>query len=180
MSAACRVLHEQGVESTTLADVAAASGIPVGNVYYYFKTKDDLIGAVIDAHAADLRAALAGLERHRTPRARLQAFIRMLAEQRDTVARHGCPHGSLCSELDKRDLALSDHCADLLRILIEWSEEQFRALGCRDPRDLAVALIAAYQGIALLTNTLRDPDLMTREVRRLGRWIDAVSETHHG
>ena len=37
---------------------------------------------------------------------------------------------------------------------IAWAEAQFRALGRRDARELAVALIASYQGIALLTNTL--------------------------
>jgi TetR/AcrR family transcriptional repressor of nem operon len=47
-------------------------------------------------------------------------------------------------------------------------------MGRRDARDLAVALLAAYQGISLLTNTLRDPELMVREGRRLDRWIDSL------
>ena len=50
MAAACRVLHEQGVERTTLADIALAADVPVGNVYYYFKTKDQLVEAAIKAH----------------------------------------------------------------------------------------------------------------------------------
>ena len=57
---------------------------------------------------------------------------------------------------------------------IEWAEWQFTALGRRDAHDLAVALIASYQGIALLKNTFRDPELMTREARRLERWIDSL------
>jgi AcrR family transcriptional regulator len=63
-------LHAQGVERTTLADVAQAAGVPVGNVYYYFKTKDELVQAVVDSRIEDLHAALQGLERHRTPKAR--------------------------------------------------------------------------------------------------------------
>lgn len=62
-----------------------------------------------------------------------------------------------------------------LPLPIDWATEQFRALGVRDPHDQAVALIAAYQGIALLTQTLADPDLMTREGRRLERWIDGLT-----
>jgi hypothetical protein len=62
-----------------------------------------------------------------------------------------------------------------MRLPIEWTEEQFRSMGRRDARDLAVALIAAYQGIALLTNTFRDPKLMTREGKRLERWIDSLA-----
>ena len=49
-------------------------------------------------------------------------------------------------------------------------------MGRRDARDLAVALIASYEGIALLTNTFRDPELMTREARRLERWIDSLAQ----
>jgi AcrR family transcriptional regulator len=177
VAGACRVLHEQGVERTTLADIAAASDVPVGNIYYYFKTKDDLVAAVIAAHAQTIRTTLASLERHRTPKARLKAFVHMLGEQGDIAARHGCPHGSLCSELDKRDVPLAQMGATLVEIPIDWSEAQFRAMGRRDARDLAVALIASYQGIALLTNTLREPELMAREVRRLARWIDDLAES---
>ena len=48
-------------------------------------------------------------------------------------------------------------------------------MGRRDARDLAVALIAAYQGIALLTNTFRHPEFVVREARRLERWIDSLA-----
>jgi AcrR family transcriptional regulator len=169
-----QALHEQGVESATLADIANAADVPVGNVYYYFKTKDDLVQAVIAEYADEIKVQLAALEHHRTPKARLKAFVRMLTDQRELAARYGCPQGSLCSELDKRDDELSNSCAQLIRLPIEWAEEQFRALGRRDARELAVALIASYQGIALLTNTFRDPELMAREGRRLERWIDSL------
>ena len=170
-----RVIYEQGVEKTTIADIARASGVPVGNVYYYFKTKDELVAAAIDGHAQDVRAVLESLERHRTPQARLKALVRELIRQRETVAEYGCPLGSLCSELDKHPDDLDRTCSDLLRLPVEWAEQQFRSMGQRDARDLAVALIASYEGIALLTNTFRDPDLMTREGRRLERWIDSLA-----
>jgi TetR/AcrR family transcriptional repressor of nem operon len=169
-----QALHAQGVESTTLAEIAHAADVPVGNVYYYFKTKDDLVQAVIAAHADEIKARLGALEHHRTPKARLKAFVRMLTDQRELAALYGCPQGSLCSELDKRDDELSRSCAQLIRLPIEWAEQQFRTMGRRDARELAVALIASYQGIALLTNTFRDPDLMAREGRRLERWIDSL------
>ena len=81
--------------------------------------------------------------------------------------------GSLCSELDKRADRLD--CGRLLELPIDWAERQFRLIGRRDARDLAVALMASYQGIALLTNTFRDPELMSREARRLERWIDSLA-----
>jgi TetR/AcrR family transcriptional regulator, transcriptional repressor for nem operon len=122
-----------------------------------------------------VHAVLRSLERHRTPQARLKALVPELMSQREQVADHGCPLGSLCSELDKRADRLDRSCSEPLRLPVDWAEQQFRTMGRRDARDLAVALIAAYEGIALLTNTFRDPELMTREGRRLERWIDSLA-----
>jgi hypothetical protein len=62
-----------------------------------------------------------------------------------------------------------------MQLWIDWAEQQFRAMGRRDARDLAVALIASYQGIMLLANTFRQPELIVREARRLERWIDSLA-----
>jgi TetR/AcrR family transcriptional repressor of nem operon len=175
VAATREVLHEQGVERTTLADIAKTADVPVGNVYYYFKTKDELIAAAIDAHEEHIHRTLAAFDRHRSPKARLKAFVRMVVEQRELTARYGCPEGTLCSELDKRDDGLDRSCAVLITLPIDWAERQFRSMGRRDGRDLAVALIASYQGVALLTNALRDPELMRREGKRLERWIDSLA-----
>ena len=178
VAAACRVLYEQGVERTTLADIALAADVPVGNVYYYFKTKDQLVEAAINAHGNDLRAMLSALDRRRTPQARLKGLIGALVEQRELAARYGCPFGTLACELDKRPDGLDRTAADVLGILADWAEQQFRSMGFGDQaeaRDLAIALIASYQGISLLTNTFRDPELMVREGRRLERWIDSLA-----
>ena len=177
MAAACRVLHEQGVERATLADIALAADVPVGNVYYYFKTKDQLVEAAIEAHGSNLEAALSALDRRRTPQSRLKGLIRLWTDQRELAARYGCPFGTLACELDKRPDGLDRVAAGVLGTLVDWAERQFRSMGLRDQgvaRVLAIALVASYQGISLLTNTFRDPDLMVREGRRLERWIDSL------
>jgi TetR/AcrR family transcriptional repressor of nem operon len=168
------LVYQQGLERTTLADVAQVADVPPGNVYYYFKTKDDLVCAAIDAHVRDIEAMLASLERHRTPQTRLKALIRAFMKQRDLVAERGCPHGSLCQELDKRDDDLQRASRRLVEVPLRWAQHQFSLMGRRDAEDLAAALIAAYQGVSLLANTLHDPDLMLREGRRLERWIDSL------
>ena len=145
-----------------------------GNVYYYFKTKDDLVEAAIEAHTREIEAMLASLERHRTPKARLKALVRTFIEQRDLAAERGCPHGSLCQELDKRDDDLQEAARRLIEIPLGWASDQFRLMGRRDADDLAVALIASYQGVSLIANTLRDPNVVLREGRRLERWIDTL------
>jgi TetR/AcrR family transcriptional repressor of nem operon len=169
-------IYRQGVEPTTIAEIAEASDVPVGNVYYYFKTKDELVTAAIDSYAHENRELLSSIEQqHRTARARLKELCRLLVSQPDQVALYGCPRGSLCSELDKHDSDLARACAELMRTPVVWMEQQFRAMGRRDARDLAFALLASYEGMALLANTFRDPELLVREGRRLERWIDSLA-----
>jgi TetR/AcrR family transcriptional regulator, transcriptional repressor for nem operon len=175
VGAAIQLLHQQGVERTTLADIAKVADVPSGNVYYYFKTKDDVIAAVIDAHVEVIKTTLAAIDaRHPSPKGRLKAFMREFAAQSEIVAQYGCPLGSLCSELDKRPVGSGAPVAELMRLPIVWAEEQFRALGRRDAHDLAIELLAAYEGTALLANTLRDPSVLSRAARRLDRKIDAL------
>jgi AcrR family transcriptional regulator len=177
VAAAAQVLHQQGVEATTLADIAGAAGIPLGNVYYYFKTKNDIITAVIEAHAGTLRSVLTGLEAGQAdPAARLKALFAELSGETEMVARYGCPHGTLCQELAKRpgDAGAPD-ASPLVRIPIDWAQRQFAAMGRADARDLAVQAVAAYQGAALLTSALGDPAVLERESRRMAAWIDSLA-----
>jgi TetR/AcrR family transcriptional regulator, transcriptional repressor for nem operon len=173
--AARRMLHEQGVERTTLADIAKAADVPVGNVYYYFKTKDELISAVIDAYGHDYDTLVATLEQQHTPQARLKALIRTWTDARERLTQYGCPIGTLSAELGKRVDGLDREAASMLTRLIAWAQEQFRQLGRSDARDLAVALIASHEGVVLIANALGDPDLIATEGRRLERWIDSIS-----
>ena len=175
VTGASELLHRQGVEQTTLAEIAQAASVPPGNVYYYFKTKDELVQAVIDSWADRFRALLASLEGRRSPTARLKALARSWVEQRELIARYGCPLGTLCSELDKREDGLDREAANVFGIVIDWAEGQFRQMGRRDAHELAITLLAGVQGAALLANTFRDPEIMTRQIRQLERWIDSLS-----
>jgi TetR/AcrR family transcriptional regulator, transcriptional repressor for nem operon len=173
--AARNVMYRQGVQATTLADIAEEADIPLGNVYYYFKTKEDVIRAVIAQHAEEMSRLLEALNQLDSPEVRLKGWIDSLIDQRDTVAKFGCPLGSLCSELGKRGDGLEAPAAQLMRLAIDWVRDQFVAMGREDAQSLSVALLASYQGIALLTNALADPNLLIGEANRLKAWIDSLS-----
>jgi TetR/AcrR family transcriptional regulator, transcriptional repressor for nem operon len=174
VAAARETIYQQGIEKTTLADIAAAAGVPLGNVYYYFKTKQDIIEAVVESHLVEARAMLTALDdTYDSPRARLKALFGALTRQADLIARYGCPHGTLCLELDKR-ADVPGLAARLMREPVDWAQRQFAAMGCPDADALAVEVIARYQGAALLSSTFRDPALMTREAARVSTWLDAL------
>jgi TetR/AcrR family transcriptional regulator, transcriptional repressor for nem operon len=175
VAAASQLVHQQGIERTTLAEIAKAADVPAGNVYYYFKTKDEVIAAVIESHVRQTKAALALIEkRHQSPKDRLKALVAEFISQSEVIARYGCPLGTLCSEIDKRAPDPIVPVGELMRVPIEWAEEQFSSLGREDARDLAIDLMAAYEGSALLANTMHDPDVLTGAAHRLDRWIDAL------
>lgn len=170
------LVHTQGVERTTLAQIAEAADVPPGNVYYYFKTRDELVGAVMESHLADVDVLLARLETRPTPKARLKALAKQWESESERIAAHGCPLGSLSCELNKQPNPPADQlAAAVFSKLLDWSAEQFRAMGHRDARNLAEALLAGIQGGALLANTMHDPKILVRESRRLERWIDSLA-----
>ncbi|WP_327316796.1 TetR/AcrR family transcriptional regulator [Streptomyces sp. NBC_01235] len=176
MAAAAAVLHERGVERTTIADIARAADVPVGNVYYYFKTKDELVEAALARHAEYLDGLTARLDELDDPRERLKSLVAGWVDGRDVAARYGCPMGTLAVELDKRDEGGLDLAAGLvIRRLLDWVERQYREIGVDGPDGHALALVGAYQGMSLLSSALRDPEVMTREGARLVREIDALA-----
>ncbi|GAB7029044.1 TetR/AcrR family transcriptional regulator [Streptomyces sp. NPDC021749] len=175
MAAAAQVVHQQGVERTTIADIARAADVQVGNVYYYFKTKDELVAAALTEHARQLETLTGKLDRLPEPRERLKALVRGWVGQRDLAARYGCPTGTLAIELDKRaEGGLDTEAGKVIRLLLDWVAGQFREMGLPDPDGLAVTLVGAYQGMSLLTNALRDPQIMVKEGDRLIAWLDAL------
>ncbi|WP_433553412.1 TetR/AcrR family transcriptional regulator [Micromonospora zamorensis] len=175
MAAAAQVLHQQGVERTTIADIADAADVPVGNVYYYFKTKDELVQAALAEHSGHLAELTGELDKLPDPLERLKALVALWVGQRDLAARYGCPTGTLAVELDKRTEGGIDlEAGKVIRLLLDWVEHQFHELGLPNPGDLAITLVGAYQGMSLLANALRDPEIMTREGVRLTHWLNTL------
>jgi AcrR family transcriptional regulator len=53
VEAAKAVVSEQGVQKATLRAIAAEAGISIGTLYYYYRTKDDLLYDIIDSHTSE-------------------------------------------------------------------------------------------------------------------------------
>jgi TetR/AcrR family transcriptional repressor of nem operon len=174
IASAIELVYREGVERPTLAEIAEAADVPPGNVYYYFKSKDELIEAVVASRVAQVRDLLATLDRRRTPAARLKALARNWLEFKDMVAAQGCPLGTLSVELNDHGSDLDSQAAKLFSPLLDWSENQFREMGCRDARGHALTLISTVQGAALLSSTFRDSGILAAQVQRLERWIDSI------
>jgi AcrR family transcriptional regulator len=172
LHAAEKTTYRHGFGKTALADIAKEARIPLGNVYYYFKTKDQIGGAIIDLRVSRFRKLLRELDQAGSPKERLCAFVQIKIKNRQELARHGCPVGTLCSELHKDGGAVARKSTLLFTEALAWMEAQFRALGQgADSRGLAIHLLSATQGISVLAHTFRDPSLIETEAARLKEWI---------
>ncbi|MFI7552542.1 TetR/AcrR family transcriptional regulator [Micromonospora sediminimaris] len=173
IDAAVRIVHEQGFARTTLADIAGAAEVPLGNVYYYFKTKDAIGEALVAQHAGHYATLRKQWTQSGDARSRLVAFVQMTVDNRVALARSGCPVGTLCAELNKVGGPLAEQTGAIFGELLGWLEEQFRVLGRdADAADLALHLLSALQGVSLIAHSLGDPDYVNRETSRLTAWIE--------
>src|SRR5437867_896327 len=91
VDAADRLVQRQGFQKTTLAEVAGAAGVPAGNVYYYFKTKEQLGERLIEARARRYRLLRDAWEAEPDPKVRLRRFVQMTIDNRAELADSGCP-----------------------------------------------------------------------------------------
>jgi len=170
-----RLVYEQGFAPTSLADIARESGVPLGNLYYYFQTKDAIGEALIEKMSAAHGAMRAMWDADLEPREWIEAFIQATIDSRETVARRGCSTGTLCAELHKEPGPLAERAATLLDGFLKWLEAQFRLLGKgAESRDLTFHLVSALQGASLLANTFHNTRQITRECNRLKEWVRSL------
>jgi AcrR family transcriptional regulator len=171
---AAALVYQQGFHHTTLAEIAQQAQVPLGTVYYFFKTKEALGEALIEHYLREYRERCQQWDSAPDPRARLEAFIQMMLDQSPLLAQGGCWIGTLCAELHKQGGPLAQQVTQIFDELLAWLAAQFRALGKgEESADLAVHLLSAVEGAALLTQSFHTPDYFVREARRLTDWIRA-------
>ena len=172
------LFYEHGYDGTSFTDIVNAVGVYRGNINYYFKTKDDILKAVIDRHLEEFSALLAEwTNRHPDPRDRLIDFIHMIAERQAALTRYGCPIGTLNTELGKDRPELQRSARALFDLFRDWLAEQFRALGSSSDEAtvLALHLLGRAQGVAVIAHVYQDTELLQREVVQMETWIRQFS-----
>jgi TetR/AcrR family transcriptional repressor of nem operon len=177
VEAADRLFYQQGFEHTSFTAIADVVQISRGNFYYHFKTKDDILDAVIDMRLADTRTTLQQWERDEPqPVDRIRRFIHILIANRADIQRYGCPVGTLSTELAKLDHASQAEANQLFTVYRTWLTRQFTLLGHADADALAMHLLARSQGVATLASAFHDETFIDYEVRQMCAWLASVTE----
>ena len=174
-----RLFYERGYEATSFAHIAGDVGLSRGNFYYHFRTKDEILDAVIERRMATTGAMLEAWGRDaETPADRIRSFIHILIANGAKIMAHGCPVGTLCNELAKLDHVAKDDAAGLFLLFRAWLARQFAALGREGDADaLALHILMRSQGVAALATAFRDEDFIRREVADMETWLLAQCPT---
>jgi TetR/AcrR family transcriptional repressor of nem operon len=179
VTAADDLFYRRGFTHTSFADIADVVGISRGNFYFHFKSKDEILDAVIELRLANTAQMIKQWERAgETPVGRIRQFVDMLTTNQSDIKQSGCPVGSLCTELAKLNHASQREANKLFTLFRNWLRSQFEALGRKHDADaLAMHILARSQGVATLANALKDNRFIQEEVRQMHAWLDSCVES---
>lgn len=159
LNSAIKVFVKKGFEATRMEDIAKTAKLSVGGVYWYYKSKEEIIVAImeqlIDKDMKDLRALL---EAEGTVRARLEMYIGESIE----AAQEYIPITYELYSLAHRNVKVKNHIRAFLqtyRSVLEqfiqqgMERKEFKAVKARET---ALTLAALYEGTLELT--MLDPE----------------------
>src|SRR5579859_3003394 len=119
-----------GFATTSMDDVVKESGVAKSNIYYHFRSKDELALAVLESHISNLQSLFRGqvLEKQGAILPKLEHYIGLLIEE--LVARDctgGCPLISLMVEAGKTNegvrLRLAQFFQQQMQVFTQLFEE---------------------------------------------------------
>lgn len=176
IEAADKLFHQKGISNTTLSKIAELANVPLGNVYYYFKSKDAIILAVIEYRKQLLEGLFAEWDLIASTKERLASFVTYSTNLAEEAAQFGDSLGSLCQELGKHGGSIGQSASELMGSILTWCEKQFVAIGqtSENAKKLALNLVASVQGINLITLTFNDPSYIGNHGQFLNEWLERL------
>ena len=173
IEAADQLFYWQGFEHTSFSNIAAAVQISRGNFYHHFKSKDEILDAVINVRLTNTQMILEKWEiEGKTPEDRIRSFINILIANKAKIKQYGCPVGTLCTELAKLNHVSQPEANRLFALFRTWLRRQFTLLGREANADeLAMHLLARSQGVATLANAFHDEKFIRHEVQQMNDWL---------
>lgn len=168
------LLYHKGYNLMSFSDIAEASGIPRGNINYHFKTKHEVLNAVIEYRLQNMTLLLQDWDRTiTTPLERLKRYAQIPINEIDNVIERGCPMGSLNTELGKVQQTLQSVSQQQFDMFRQWLTQQFQQfVPQKNAENLAMHLLIRSQGLAVMSHVYHDEKLVKREVESIIVWLD--------
>ena len=177
VDAANQLFYKKGYNRTSFTDVVESAEVPRGNIYYYFKSKDEMLQAVIKSRMETTETMLSDWEKSiPKPLDRLERFVQIMYDSTPALLRSGCPMGSLNIELAKDQPELKAEAKKLFDLFKKWLTTQFSELGYpEESSELAMQLLARGQGIIVMAQVYQDPGFLERGTKEINLWLENLA-----
>ena len=170
LEASNKSFYEKGYDATSFGDIVKITGLSKGNITYHFKTKKDIVEAIITRRTSELDTIMQVWESQSSePKERLYLFCQMLINEKKELQNYGCPLGTMISEFAKNNDTLHPYSLVMFEHIISWCSEQYILMHCskKEAKTNAMRLLSRLQGIALVGHTFRDMQFIEDEVKVL-------------
>jgi TetR/AcrR family transcriptional regulator, transcriptional repressor for nem operon len=161
---AAELFAEQGVAATSLDEVLAAAGAGKGQLYHYFRGRDELVAAAVGLRCAQVLAGLTQALDTVGSLAELEQALAGFADGYEQMGLPGCPIGSLAGEVAERNegarlqtAAAFDAWEQLFAGALERMRERGELRADASSAVLATALLASIEGGMVLSQARKDP-----------------------
>jgi AcrR family transcriptional regulator len=178
ISAAARLFWQRGYSATSIADLAVQANIPVGNIYYYYRSKADVAYAVADGFVRDTEDMIGEIcAASADPRSRLNLLVGRLASSQRSRLAHGCPVAGAMREFRLEAPKAADRAAEVFLAISAFVASEVGRGGTRPAVALGIgrAAVAEWQGGIILGSALKEASVVAESARRLAR-IAGVAE----
>ncbi|MCG7900201.1 MAG: TetR/AcrR family transcriptional regulator [Candidatus Thiodiazotropha weberae] len=169
-------IYHKGFGATSYANIAQQTKLQKGNIQYHFKSKDELLQAVIEQQVEGIREQLESWSLDcGTTYDCVERFIAMVDDNADNLARYGCPMGTLNSELGKDHRKQQHQARAMFELYLRWLEARFSAILPRESaRARAEQLMVMAQGASLMAHIHEDPEIVRRQSIVMREWLTEV------
>lgn len=164
----------------SFSDIAEVSGLSKGNLYYYFKTKEEVLQAVIDYRVTQMENMLDSWDiAFVDPVLRLKRYAQIPLNEAQNVTHYGCPMGSLNTELAKSQPELQKISKRQFDVFKDWIIRQFKLILSgrsmnKRAEEYALHLLVLTQGVSTMSQVYADEKLIVKEVKKIEAWIDEI------
>ena len=169
---ALKTFYRSGFGATGMDKLAKETGISKTSMYKHFRTKEDLILAVLRLRDENFRNWLTRRieELATTPEKRLLAMFDALDEWFSEDGFRSCMFIKASSEYQEPDNPIHVACAEHKRLLLNYLREVAHKAGAKNPDLLARQLLLLKEG-AIVTAHLQGPDGVARDAKQVAAYV---------
>lgn len=167
INAAFELFQEHPYQSATLAMLADKAQIPLGNIYYYFKSKELLLDAVIDFFIAKMRSRLVECQKQISSKARLKFFLQYYLSDAAAICQWGDPLFLLSRSLPELQHQKIEELLDLTQ---KWVIQQFTHEPAAPLKGLA--FLQRLYGIVSIAAVQKDPLIYQKNMKQFIAELD--------